>query len=360
MRINGRNLIFIAIGLIVMVALIVLGTRDANAPDGNGDPTETAAQIGPLFPDLSEENVVRFEIRGFEREPEEVDPEEPTATPTPTPLPDVEVETGPIDPGEVIMTKDDENIWTIEEATNSTDREPDQLIIVGAMSLVVGLEYDDRFSLEETGGALEDFGLDDPAYEIVLSDGETDATLTLGDTNPAGQRYYATLNDDTDTVYLVTTSILNNIVDYTLEPPYVPAPTATPTPFPTANPFSEVEQTATAEVELGATATAEAEFMATIEAASATEDVGPAPADGDTSDEDEANEEADADADEDEATEEADSDEGADADADSDEATEDADSDADSDEEDADADATEEANLLDTLGDLDADESDED
>ncbi len=259
MRLNTRNIIFVAAGVVVMAVLIFLGTRDTAAPDA--DATQTAAVSGPLFPGIAPEDVVRFEIRGFEQTP---DPADPTPTPTATPLPDAPpVDMGPIDPGEVIMTQSEGGVWTIDEATNSTDRETDQLIVVGTVANVLDLEFADQFSLSNTESTLANFGLENPSYEIIIATADTEQTLTLGSLNPGGRRYYALLNDDQDTIPLVATDILDNVVDYTLEPPYVPAPTDTPTPLPTANPFSEVEQTATADALMQQMMTAQAESAPT-------------------------------------------------------------------------------------------------
>ncbi len=279
MRLNTRNIVLVLVGVAVMAALIFFGTRDADAPAEEA--TETAAESGPLFPEIAAEDVVRFEVRGFEQEP---DPDDPTPTPTATPFPDAPPTEPPaMDPGEVVLTKDDEDIWTIEEATNSTDRETDQLIVVGTIANVAGLEYADRFSINDTESTLENFGLVEPSYEIILETADTTQTLTLGNTNPGGRRFYAQLDGDDETIYLVATDILNNVVNYTLEPPYVPAPTDTPTPLPTANPFSEVEQTATADAMIQEMMTAQAESAPTETP------LGPAPAP--SNDDDEATEE---------------------------------------------------------------------
>jgi hypothetical protein len=245
MRFNARNLILLLVGAGVAGALIFFGTRDPG--DATAPATETAAQPGPLFPQVNTEDVTRFEIRSLAQT---------SATEEATP-PDSDDDAP--QPSLVVMQRDEEGIWTITEATNSTDRDADQMIIVGTVGNVVGLQYADSFSVEEAAADLSDFGLSEPAYEIVISDDEADYKLMLGAKNPGGRRYYVQQSDDTDTVYLAPADILDNVVNYIAQPPYIPPPTATPTPFPTANPYSEVEQTATAQAASEATATAQAE-----------------------------------------------------------------------------------------------------
>lgn len=261
MRLNTRNLIGIVAVLLVMGAMLYLGTR----PDMD-EATETpeAADVsGPLFADLDEEAVDRFEVR---RLPDLTAADEAEG----------DEEAAPIEPPYVVMTRDEEALWHIDEATHSTDREADQMMVTGSASLMAGLSYAEQFASDDIGT----FGLDAPQAEIVLGAGEDAVTLRIGDKNPGGTRYYVQLADDTEAVYMVVSDIIDNVLAYADTPPYVPAPTATPTPFPTANPYSEVEQTATAQVELDMTATAEAIPTATP----TPEPVGPQP-DNETDDE---------------------------------------------------------------------------
>jgi protein-disulfide isomerase len=101
---------------------------------------------------------------------------------------------------------------------------------------------------------LADFGLDSPAYTLVMTAADsTTYTLLVGNKAPANPRYYALLNDDTSTVYVVQQTQVSQLTNLIATPPYVPPPTATVTFTPSPNPYSEVEQTATAVVEQTAT-----------------------------------------------------------------------------------------------------------
>lgn len=271
MRMNTRNLILMAVLVVAMIVMVFLGTRPEDLDPA--DPLETAGDSGALFPDADENAINRFEIRQLPAQPPADATEAPTATEEPTegePAPDPAAEIV------VVMTKDDADIWTISEATNATEREADQTLVVGTMSIVAGYEYSDRITSVTDEEARAAFGLVPPQYEIVLADDTNTYRLFLGDKNPGGSRYYAQLEGDSETVYLLNAAQLDNVVNYVNDPPYVPPPTATPTPTATPNPFSEVEQTATAQAALDATATMQAGIIATAESV----EVGPeAPAD---------------------------------------------------------------------------------
>ncbi|MEO0560755.1 MAG: DUF4340 domain-containing protein [Chloroflexota bacterium] len=255
MRLNTRNLIFIGVAVVVMVALILI-QRGGDDTEPDATPTETTEISGLYFPDLAAEDIERLEIREVPQpieETEEADSDEEVE----------DAEAGAPEVAEVVITKDDEDFWTIETATNSTDRGTDQVTVVGVVSILAELGYADRFSLEDVPGDAATFGLNPAAFEIVLADAETEYVLFVGSQNPGGQRYYVQTPDDNDTIFLTAADILTNVLDYVDAPPYVPPSTPTPTAFPTANPFSEVEQTATAQFNLDATATALAEIMPT-------------------------------------------------------------------------------------------------
>ncbi len=259
MRLNPRNLVFIVALVVVLIVLIVLGNQGG---DGEATPTpDTVAETGSLFPELVADQTVinRFEVRELPQSPDADATEEPTETATPTPMftPVIPPPTAvPEGPQVVVLRKDADNFWAITEATFEQELGVDQATATGTVSIVATLEYNDRFSLEETGGTLDAFGLEEPAFEIILASTEEEFRMFVGNQNPAGTRYYVRTNDDTDTVYLVVSNLIDNIVSTIQDPPYVPSPTPTATPTNTPNPFSEVEQTQTAEADLAITQTA--------------------------------------------------------------------------------------------------------
>jgi len=250
MRFNSRNLIGLVIGLVILGVLIFFNRQEANAPDPS--PTPDNATTGAFFAELDQNTIDGLEIRRM------FDPLRPTPDAAVTPdaaTPAVELPPLPF----VVMSKNAENIWTIDEASAPTERAADQMIIVGTMSNLATLSYQDRFGLADAGGTLADYGLDPVEVTITLRAGESTYQLNVGRKNPGGQRYFVQLAGDEDSIYLAPASILDNVIRYASAPPYVVAPTSTPTMFPTANPYSEVQQTATAQALFEQALTAQAQ-----------------------------------------------------------------------------------------------------
>lgn len=283
MRLNRGTIILLVAAVAVIVLVLVLDNSQPEAPAETQEPLVlTAESIGPVFPDVAQAAVVRVAVTNNE--------------------------TG----ANTLLLKDDAGGWTIAEATNSTDRAPNEAEILNQVGALAGLTANDRFEVDN----LADFGLDTPSYVLSMSteDGQT-YTIYVGDTNPAGNRYYVMVTsgatpadlfsvptampETTDepaateevaeatdeaapdaestpeptppytgvtlsepgTVYLVLQSTIRDIVAMIATPPYVAAPTATPTLTATLNPLSEVEQ-ATATAEFFATSTAVIEEVA--------------------------------------------------------------------------------------------------
>lgn len=292
MRLNRPTLILLAACAVVIVGVLVLTNNQASAPDAAtpASAVQTAATVGRLFPDLTQQAVVALDI--------------------------VNNQTG----DRVRLARDD--AWEIVRATYSTTRATDESAVLNRLESLLTLEANDRFETDR----LADFGLTTPAYVLTLTteDG-TLHTVYVGNANPAGNRRYLYITqsepgaatpepaataapeiEDTEdpegeptatplpydpltldatggTVFLVIKSTMDGLVGLIAQPPYVPPPTPTITPTATLNPLSQVEMatltaaphaTATAVFErFSATATAQAQ--ATAEAtAEATEEEG--------------------------------------------------------------------------------------
>ncbi len=251
----GTILIFLG-ALAVIVVGVLLTNQQAATPAATATPTVAGEGAGPLFPAIADvatqASIVRFEVQ------------------------DVTAGT------KIVMTKDaTTNNWVVTESAVPGDQGTDQAKAVAAMSRLAGLNSTQSFPLGDT--ALSSFGLDAPQYILILTD-STGATYTVrvGATNPATRRYYALVNDDTATVYVINQADIDNLRGQITAPPYLPTATPTITPTSTPNPYSEVEQTATAVVEQTATmdammtvvaatleSTAEVTAEATAEAAAA-------------------------------------------------------------------------------------------
>jgi hypothetical protein len=241
MRLNRGTITLLVISLVVIGAVLVLNNNNqGTAPEPT---TAASAAAGPLFPDINSEDVVSLEIRNTEDE---------TVT---------------------RLTKDEADLWTVAEATNSTARGTDQTKAVGTMDIFATMRYTDSF----TADSLETFGLDTPTYQVSMSTAD-DITMILqvGNTNPGESRYYVLRNNDNATVYLVNTFDLDRVLDLIDEPPYEPPPTATPTPLVEATVEVTPEVTAeAAQPETTPEVTAEAE--APEESVEATAEVTEAP-----------------------------------------------------------------------------------
>ncbi len=280
MRMNPRNLGILAALVIIAIIFIVVGNQRDGA---DVEPTTVAdTESGPLLPEIDEASIARFEIRELPQSPDPDATEEPTVPPSPTPAVTEEAAAQPTaipeGPAQTIIRRDADNFWQITEATFATDRGVDQVTVTGTISNVLDITYSDRFSINDVEAELDDFGLEEPANEIVLATSDEDTRILIGDQNPNSTRYYVQLGGDEETIYLVPTTVISNVLNYIEQPPYVPAPTPTPTATATPNPFSEVEQTQTAQADFDATATA----IATLTAEQAAAGAGPVAPDGAT------------------------------------------------------------------------------
>lgn len=234
MRLNRGTILLLLASVVIILAVLLFNSQRTNAPDVT--PTaEAAAGAGPLFPTIADVNnqgnIVRFEVT------------DNTANTN------------------VVMTKDAANVWTVEQSVSLTTLATDQTKAVGTMSVLASLNAVDSFTTEN----LADFGLDQPKYTMVLTDSDNKTyTVKIGNQSPANPRYYALVDENTTTVYVLLKDLVDGLINQINAPPYVPTPTPSVTPTATANPFSEVEQTATAAAQL--TAIAEATVEATPEA----------------------------------------------------------------------------------------------
>lgn len=242
MRLNRGTILLLIGSLIVIVAVVLLNNQRTAAPDVT--PTATvSAGAGPLFPTIADvdnqANIVRFEVT------------DNTAN------------------TKVVMTKDAGGVWTIEESASPSDLATDQTKAVGTMSVLASLNSLDSFTTDK----LADFGLDQPKYTMVLTDKDNKTyTVKIGNQSPANPRYYALVDDNTTTVYVLNKDLVDGLISQITQPPYVAAPTPTATFTATPNPVSEVDQTATAVIDQTATAQTEVTLESTAEATASAAD----------------------------------------------------------------------------------------
>lgn len=197
MRINRNTLILLVISVVVIVAALALTSNPASAPGENGTPTPTSEAVaGPLFPELTDAaTVTRLEIRD-------------------------NAEAG----GFTVMNRGEGDTWTLETSTLNPDAGVDAAKIAENIDRFIKLESADGFASED----LAQFGLDAPAYTITAttSDDQT-FTLHIGGQNAGQTRFYALLNDDKSTVYILQKANPNTLIGLIAAPPYI---VATPEP----------------------------------------------------------------------------------------------------------------------------------
>lgn len=255
MRFNRNTAILLAISLVVIVAVLFLSSNQASAPT---NATSTPARpSGPLFAGLDPAGIVRIEVRDNTS-------------------------------GEaLVISRDAEGPWSIDETAYPQERNPDQAQITEAVNSLAALTFTDSFGSDEIQNFdLANYGLDEPTHTMSLTtEDDSVYTIYVGSRNPGETRFYVRVEatpsaestaepgdlPSADNIYLVLPINVNNLIELITAPPYEPTPTPTSTPFPTPNPVSEVDQTATAAVQQTATqqaleATAEATAEATGEA----------------------------------------------------------------------------------------------
>ena len=186
MRWNRETLILIVVSLVVIVAVLLFNSYTATAPEGEA--TEEGDTTPMVFPDLSSEQITRFEVR--------------------------EVETD----AHTVLVKDDNDIWSIAEATNSRDLPVNQVQATGRVDMFGTLEAQDHFEADE----LAQFGLDAPAYTLTATtEDDTVYTLQVGGQNPGSTAYYTMKDGEDGMIYLVRAFRLRNfVVDMIENPPY--------------------------------------------------------------------------------------------------------------------------------------------
>ncbi len=160
MRLNRGTLILLVAALAVIVLVIIVGGNPTSSTE-TPTPGATAA-TGPLFLDVTSENVIALEARNNET-------------------------------GEYVrLLKNQFDVtgtqaWEIDGTFSRTDVAPAQDTITTQISSLVGLQYTDSFTSDQ----LADFGLDQPAYTfIVTTRAGARYALHVGGQNPAGNRYY--------------------------------------------------------------------------------------------------------------------------------------------------------------------------
>ena len=247
MRLNRNSAILIAfLAVLIIVSMIFLQDTDES---GTIPEIEATAVTIQLFPELSEAGIVALTV-SEQREVGDIRPTPIAGNPTlepATPLPDgVEPDTTT----EIVsLIKDDAGLWVSDASSTSVlNGAVDSVAIENSLRNLGAVLSNRQFTPSD--GDYSQYGLDNPSYEIsfteqpiaetgVATDGETpaladpvDYRLRIGDRTIGENSYYAFLNDDSETIYVITnaSTLQNSILNLTNTVPLeaTPVPTLAP------------------------------------------------------------------------------------------------------------------------------------
>lgn len=247
MRLNRNSAIFIALlAVVIVVSIIFLQESDEGVV--TPDIEATAATI-QLFPELSASGIVALTV-SEQREVGDIRPTPIAGNPTlepATPLPDdVEPETTT----EIIsLSKNEAGLWVADASSTSVLEGAIDSVAIENSLINLGAVLSNR-QFTPSDGDYSQYGLDEPNFEItfteqaiaetgVVTEGEAPALadpvsyrLRIGDRTIGENSYYAFLNDDSETIYVITnaSTLQNSILNLTTTVPLeaTPVPTLAP------------------------------------------------------------------------------------------------------------------------------------
>lgn len=157
-------------------------------------------------------------------------PPQSPVTPQPTAILFMQVEQDKIQSIEVHDTKNNvvTQVTRNGDAWNMTQPKQGSADADRISALLLQLAHTTATRKLDSPGDLTQFGLNPPLYEAKLAyqDGST-VTVDVGIKNTDGSAYYTIKNGD-GAVYLVATTVGDDVVQFVTTPPYTPTPTATP------------------------------------------------------------------------------------------------------------------------------------
>lgn len=259
MRLNRNSAIFIALlALVIIVALIFLQGDDT---DNNLPIVEATAETILLFPTVTDANIIALSV-SQEREVGDLRPTPIPGNATlvpPTALPDG-VEPAMTTDVSAFTRDATTSTWLVSEiTTQAITGTLDSAQLNNAASALANLQSNRQFTPAD--GDYEQFGLDMPSYDItfteqpiaetgVASEGEAPVTgepvnyrLRIGNSTVGENGFYAFLNDDEQTIYVITnaTTLRNSILNLASNVPLEPTPIPTVAPIlNTQAPFANV------------------------------------------------------------------------------------------------------------------------
>ena len=248
MRLNRNSAIFIALlAVVIIVAVIFLRGDGSNEPSLD---IEATSETIALFPGVQPANIISVSVV----EVREVGDTRPTPIPgnatlePPTPLPDG------VDPATTTevatLTRDSALGWVVADTTTQTvTGTVNNLAIESALASLPAISSNSQFIPPE--GNYEQYGLaGEPNYDVtfvvqpvagtgVASEGDQSAAepityrLRIGNRTVNESGFYAFLNDDSQTVYVINNAaaLQNGILNLTTQIPVEIPPTPTTAPI---------------------------------------------------------------------------------------------------------------------------------
>lgn len=190
MRFN-RNTWILLVGMLIIIGLLAIV---ANQPPASSGTTSTPeANSFRVFSESTIKDITGFTIRDN------------------------------VSGQEVVLTQASDGAWQSVLSPDGLAQAPVDSMLTG----LIDLQSTDQFSVTD----LTPYGLGTPAYSLTLTFEDIERRVHLGSKNPSGTRYYAQLDDDRQTVYLLSTpTTLDTAVSYLSALPVLQQPTPTATP----------------------------------------------------------------------------------------------------------------------------------
>jgi hypothetical protein len=243
MRLNRGTLIFLALLIIVSAAAYVFINSDSTV---SPNMTPTALTKMALFPGLSSSNITSITIKAQVA----VEDTRPTPLPgseaLPTLTPVAEGEKAPTETEILAINQDAGGNWLLDESSSLSSTTP--IVVATVTTALQTIANTQAESFVPESGDYAQYGLDNPSYEIsfVIQESApaastTDATpttpsepvtrrLRIGDRTFDNLGFYAFLDDDGETVYILSSAstFQSSLLNLVSTPPFAPTPTPIP------------------------------------------------------------------------------------------------------------------------------------
>jgi hypothetical protein len=246
MRLNRSSAVFLAVLLLVIaIAYIFLIT-----PDGFGTtpatPVPTSSTVN-LFPGLVATNINSLSITSqiplgdTRATPIPGNPPLPTLTPLPFGA------EGPSETKSIVLSYNASGVWVLGQGGTVSSTEPImQQTVTTALTTLAGLRSSQSFTPAD--GNYAQYGLDTPNHDITfvvqapaastdpngqaIAGTPTTRRLRLGNRSVDNTQFFAFLDEDTTTVYVIlgASSLDSSVLRMVSQPPFTPAPTPTAAP----------------------------------------------------------------------------------------------------------------------------------